>query len=730
MSGKLKLTGLAFFLLFTVSAFGQLGMEARADKYYNELAYAKAIKLYEASAKKGAVSDNLIFHLADSYHKVGDFKNAEVWYAQAVQKRARTPEMIYQYAQALKSNEKYWEANNWMRLYNEMVPEDQRGVIHVTAGDYVAKNTPIIPTYKVSNLSINTAASDFGAAFFNDNSVVFSSTDRTSPAIKREYAWRDEPYLDLFISDRIAGGGLNTPEEFSKALNSRLHEGMLCFTSDGLQVYFTRNSLNKKGRQVTSKKGVTNLKIYRATLAGGDFVNIEELPFNSNEYNVSSPSITHDGSRLYFASDQPGGYGGMDIYYIDIERGFFTKPINCGPAINTEGNENFPFIHRTNTLYFASDGKATLGGYDIYEAQLVRGVWKNVNNMGTPINSSKDDFSFVMDSAMTTGFLSSNRDGGKGNDDLYSFVRDIPAEVYSLQGVAYDENNLPVYNANVFIKDQGGKTINKAVTDRDGFFSFTLSRSRKYQLSAQSQFHLPVQMDIPVVPVGDVKSVSVIMDKANYTCMGVIRDDETSLPLGGTIVKVIKLSSFEEQQITTNMDGKFEFNLDPEGYYEIVALKPGYLNNKTSLATANRFSAEPIIVKDLNLSRLQVGLTFEIPTIYYDFGKADLRPESVDALLTVAEFMNNNPGVTIEIGAHTDSRAEAASNKDLSERRAQGCVDFLAQRGVTRSRMVAIGYGETQIRNKCVDGVKCTEEEHQYNRRTEVRILSVPSSSY
>ncbi len=730
MSGKLKLTGLAFFFLFSLSAFGQLGLEARADKYYEELAYAKAIRLYMAAAKKGEVTENLIYRLAESYHKVGDTKNAEVWYAQAVQLRSRTPETIYEYAQALKSNEKYWEANNWMRLYNEMAPEDQRGVIHVTAGDYVAKNTPIIPTYKVSNLSINTGASDFGAAYFNDNSVVFSSTDRTSPAVKREYAWRDEPYLDLFIADRIAGGGLNTPEEFSKALNSRLHEGMLCFTSDGLQVYFTRNSLNKKGRQVTSKKGVTNLKIYRATLAGGDFVNVEDLPFNSNEYNVSSPSISEDGKRLYFSSDMPGGYGGFDIYYIDIERGFFTKPINCGPAINTEGNENFPFIHRTNTLYYSSDGKATLGGLDVYEAQFVRGVWKNVQNLGSPINSPKDDFGFVIDSAMTTGFLSSNRDGGKGNDDLYSFVRNVPPEVYSLQGIAYDENNLPVYNANIFIKDAGGKTINKAVTDRDGFFSFTLSRSREYQLTAQSQFHLPVQMEIPVVPVGDVKTVSVVMDKANYTCKGVVRDEESGLPLGGTIVKCVKLSSFEEQQITTNMDGRFEFMLDPEGYYEIIAMKPSYLNAKTSIATANRFSAEPIIVKDLSLTRIEVGTTFEIPTIYYDFGKWDLRPESVDALMTVAEFLNQNPGVVVEIGSHTDSRDEAASNRELSEKRAQTCVDFLTQRGVSRSRMVPTGYGETQIRNKCVDGVKCTEEEHQFNRRTEVKILSVPGNSY
>ncbi len=723
-----KISVLAVFLVSaTISAYAQLGLVDRADEFYNSLAYSRAIELYMQAVRKGEVNDRIVHNLANAYREIGDTKNAEVWYAQAVQLRSRKPIEVYYYAQSLKSNEKYPEANNWMRLYNEMVPEDTRGVMHVTAGDYVTKNSPIVQAYKVSPLSINTPASDFGTSFFNGESIVFASTEDRNPAVKREYSWRGQPYLDLFISDRVAGGGVTTPQNFSKALNTKFHEGPLSFTKDGLQVYFTSNNYSyRKNKANKSKTGVTNLKVYRATLAGNDFVNIEELPFNSNEFSVCSPSLSKDGTRLYFSSDMPGGYGGYDLYVVEIEKGFFGRPQNLGSDINTEGNENFPFIHESNTLFFASDGYTGLGGYDVYSAKLRKGLFKEKTNLGKPVNSPKDDFCFILDSAMTSGYFSSNRDGGMGEDDIYAFLYEMPSEVYSLTGNVYDENEFAIPDVVVFIKDETtGSTLGKALTDRDGFFSFNVSRYSKYKIVTQSAQYLPTTVDVPIVPSGDVKSLKINLERGIYSVFGTVRDNESNFPLGDTRVTIVKVSSMGEQTYTTRPDGKFEFQLEPGSTYRFIASRNGYLNNVTSFSTINRESGNPIDLTDLVLTKLKVGLVFEVPKVYWDFGRWDLRPESTESLLQVYDFLAANPNVDIELSSHTDCRGTAEDNMELSRKRAEATVNYLLQRGVSPSRVSARGYGESQIRNGCYDNVDCTEEQHQYNRRTEVKIISI-----
>lgn len=727
MRNWIKSVSAVLFVSLTVSGYAQLGLVDRADDYYNSMAYSKAIELYMQAVRKGDVAERTIHNLANAYREIGDTKNAEVWYAQAVQLRSRQPIEIYYYAQALKSNQKYPEANNWMRLYNELVPEDTRGVMHVTAGDYVTKNSPIVQAYRVSPLSINTPGSDFGASFFTNESIVFASSDDRNPAVKREYSWRGQPYLDLFIADRVAGGGVTTPQSFSKALNTKFHEGPLSFTKDGLQVYFTSNNFSyKKKKANKSKRGVTNLKVYRATLAGNDFVNIEELPFNSDEFSVCSPSLTKDGTRLYFSSDMPGGYGGYDLYYVDIDKGFFGRPQNLGADINTEGNENFPFIHESNTLFFASDGYTGLGGYDIYSAKLRKGIFKEKTNLGKPVNTSKDDFCFIIDSAMTSGYFSSNRAGGVGEDDLYAFSYEMPSEVYSLTGNVYDENEFTIPDVVVFIKDEvTGTTLGKAVTDRDGFFSFNVSRYSKYKVTTQSAQYLPTSVDVPIVPSGDIKSLKINLERGIYSVMGTVRDNETNFPLGDAKITVVKVSSMGEQTLSTRPDGKFEFQLEPNSTYRFVASRNGYLNNVTSFSTINRESGNPIDLNDLVLTKLKVGLVFEVPKIYWDYNKWDLRPESIESLLQVYDFLAANPNVDIELSSHTDSRGTAEENMELSRKRAEATVNYLLQRGVSPSRISARGYGESMVRNGCYDGVECTEEQHQFNRRTEVKIINI-----
>ena len=721
---KKRILTVALSILFVAQLFAQLGTVSRADKAFDDFAYAKAAELYVEVVKKGDAPNRVIHNLAQCYRHLRDTKNAEVWYAQAVQLRDRTPDEIYQYAQALKSNEKYAEANNWFRLYNELVPEDRRAIMHLTAGDYYRDLSPVVQKYKISNLTINTPGSEFGAVFFKEKSVVFSSNfDDPSAAVQNTWSWAGGEYLDLYIADRIAGGALNSPQKFSKALNSKYHEGPVCFTDDGLQIFFTRNSDRK--RSALSNDGPVNLKIFRATLAGNDYVNIEPLPFCSDEYNVAHPSMSNDGTWLYFSSDMPGGFGGYDLYRVRFDRGFWGRPENLGPQINTEGNENFPFIHRSNTLYFSSDGHVGLGGLDVFKAKLERGQFRNVENLKRPVNSSKDDFSFVCDSAGTYGYFASNRPGGAGSDDIYAFVFEDQSDVYTLQGQIVDQNDFTVPDVKVYVQNQEGAVLGRTMTDEDGFFSFNLNRNDAYQLVTQSPKYSQTEVDVAVFPAGDVKTVTMRVEKSNYSVVGIVREEGTNLKMDNVSVQLIKSSSRMAQETVTGPDGRFSFILDPNATYTVKVVKPGYLAKSKIITTAGLRPGKQLQIDDLFLAPIRLNQIIEIPNVYYDLGKWNIRPDAAEELDKVVEFLNENDGIVVELSSHTDSRGSSEANLELSQKRAQSAVDYIVSKGIDLDRIVAKGYGETQLKNGCKDGVRCSEAEHQINRRTEIKVVAI-----
>ncbi|TXC85438.1 carboxypeptidase regulatory-like domain-containing protein [Luteibaculum oceani] len=708
-------------ILISSAAFGQFKLLDRANQLFEDEAYFKAAQLYlDIAYTKDRVPDEAIHNLAYCFNQMRDFEQAEVWYAQAVQLRSRTPMEVYYYAQMLKANGKYAEANNWMRLFQELKPEDTRGVMHNSAGDYVRKLSPIVHPYKISNAEVNTEGPDFGAAFFGENSVVFSSSGYENPAILRTWAYNGGEFLDLYVSDRVAGGALTTPELLSKSLNTKFHEGSASFSADGLQIYFTRG-----GEYTRSRSGKPKLKIYRATLAGNDFVNIEPLPFNSDEFNVAHPSLTKDGNKLYFASDMPGGYGGYDIYEVEYDRGFWGRPKNLGPTVNTEGNETFPFIHESNELYFASDGHVGLGGLDIFKVKYSRGVWRGVENMKKPINSSRDDFAFVTDSAKTFGYFSSNRKGGVGGDDIYAFIFDEQSEVYVLNGQVIDQNDFTVPNVTVYVKNADGAVLGRSVADEDGYFTFTLNRQEQYTLMTEGGNYTQTEVNVPVFPAGEVKNMTVRVEKNNLMAKGIIREVGSSIKLAGVEMTLIKSSSQQIQKTLTGPDGKFSFILDPNSTYTLKAAKPGFMAKSKIFSTAGQDVNRPIQVDDIFLERIRVNQVIEIPNVYYELGKWNITADAGKQLDKVVEFMQDNPSVSIELSSHTDSRGDANYNMELSQKRAQSAVDYIVSRGISVERILAKGYGEEKLKNNCSDGVACTEAEHKQNRRTEIRVIAI-----
>jgi outer membrane protein OmpA-like peptidoglycan-associated protein len=718
----MKLRIVAFFILIAgFSANAQLNSLSRADQLFEASSYLRASELYLELVQRGEAPNHVIHNLAECYRQFRDTKNAEIWYAQAVQLRDRKPIEVFHYAQSLKSNEKYNEANNWLRLYNELVPEDRRAIMHLTAGDYYRKYNPVVQNYKISNLTINTKGSDFGPAYFTDDAVVYSSNikDNDGPTVQYDFAWAGGNYLDLYVADQVAGGALNTPQKFSKNLSTKYHEGPVTFSNDFLQIYFTRNGKS------AGNKGSLNLKIYRATLAGNDWVNQEPLPFSSDEFDVCHPTMNEDGTKLYFASNQPGGFGGFDLYEVDFDKGFWGRPRNLGPEINTEGNEVFPFIHRTNVLYFASDGHVGLGGLDVFKSTLTRGAFKNVENLKAPINGPKDDFSFVTDSAKTMGFFASNRPGGVGSDDMYAFVYTEQSDIYSLQGQILDENDFTVSGVNVYAQTKDGEVLSSAVTDEDGFFSFNLNRNRGYRIVTQGGKFNQAKAEVPVFPAGDTKTVTLQVDKNNYSIKGIVMEKATRLQMDNAKVYLIKNSSKQTQEGVTDADGTFSFIIDPNASYTVKVMRPGFLTVSRVITTVGAKPGKQLQITDLFMDKLKVNQVIDVPNVYYDLGKFSIRADAAVELDKVVDFLQENPTVTIELASHSDSRGDAASNLELSQKRAQAAVDYIVSKGIDANQIIAKGYGESKLLNGCKDGVRCSEAQHQANRRTEIKVLAV-----
>jgi len=710
---------LAFTLVLSLSVSAQFQAVERADQAFNNLQYSKAIELYLEVIKTGKFPETAIHNIAESYRQIRDVKNAEIWYAQSTQLRSRTPKEVWNYAMVLKSREKYAEANNWIRLYHDMVPKDSRALRHLAAGDYVKELNPTIEDYILSGLTINTEGSDFGAAYFKDDLVVFSSNYQNGGAVKRSNNISGGQYTDLYVSKAAAGGALSTPQDLSKRINSKFNEGPVCFTNDNLQIYFTRNA-KVKG----AKSGLLNLKVYRATLAGSDFVNLEALPFNSDEYSVAHPSLSKDGSRLFFASDMPGGFGGFDIYMVPIDKGFFGEPVNLGPIINTEGDEVFPFIHESGWLFFASDGFVGIGGLDVYKSQYKYKAWSQPENIKAPLNSPMDDFTYVADSAMTTGYIASNRAGGVGEDDIYTWKYEKVESSYSLQVNVIDENDFRLEGLTVYLNDEKGNTLTNGVTDRDGIVEFEVDRLKGYVVATSSPSFTNEEKEISVFPSGDTRVVDVKLSKKNFSVEGVVIEAGVNQVLEGVLVSLTKSSSQLPLTASTKKDGKFQLLVDANSNYEIRVSKPGYLAITRIVSTQDARPGLPIQVDNLYLNRLVVGQVMEIENIYFSTGSADINTASSIELDKVVKFMAENP-VDIEVAAHTDVRGDYGKNMDLSQKRAESVMAYLTSKGIDRSRMRAKGYGESEPKNKCKEGVKCSDAEHGVNRRVEMRITKV-----
>ncbi len=520
---------LLFLLVFvcSINAYSQKTKESKGDKEYDKYAYIDAIKTYERIFEKGYKSEDMLEKLGDSYYFNADLNNAAKWYNELFSfTQDAAPEYYYRYAQSLKGIQDYKKADEMMARFNKINGLDSRGELAAAQKNYLDVIKKNSGRYQIENAGINSKFSDYGSAFYKDK-IIFASARDTGTVVTKKASWTGEGFTNLYAAEMNADGKLSTVKNYGKMLNTKLHESTPVFTKDGNTVYFTRNNyLTKKGKD---KEGTTLLKIYQAKLEGDKWTNIKELPFNSNEYSVAHPALSADNKTLYFASNMPGTFGGSDIFKVKInDDGSFGTPVNLGKGINTEGRETFPMITAENELYFASDGHPGLGGLDIFVSKLDKsGNFGNVINVGDPLNGPKDDFAFLINEATRTGFISSNREGGQGNDDIYSFseIKKIDYTCQqSLSGIVTDkENGLPLAKVKITLFDNLSKEINSTVSDDNGNYSFAVECGKSYVVRAEKTEYNTNEKNIVIPDSTGKTDLPLILDPVR--CRVTIGDD-------------------------------------------------------------------------------------------------------------------------------------------------------------------------------------------------------------
>ena len=485
-------------------------MVLKADDYFSKMWYAEASALYEkALLKEENQTYEVMSKAADAYYFNTHMEKAYYWY-DALYKKYKAemePAHLFNYAHSLKGNGKYGRAKRLMRIYNKKlndpnyVPTDKtEAVLEANEQQLDLIMGSIAKDVSLKNIALNTPNSDFGAHFYGPDQVVYASAIDSFSSKKRRYKWNDQPYLDLY-SAQLNQESFEVKEavRFSKNVNTKYHEASVSFTPDNKTLFFTRNNYSKKLKR--DKDGVNHLKIFMSKKVDNNWQKAVELPFNSDDYSCGHPTVSPDGKQLYFVSDMPGSMGETDVFVVDIlENDTFSQPKNLGPEVNTINREMFPFFNGEK-LFFASDGHIGLGGLDVFEATYIENEGFNaVKNLGKPINSNKDDFAYVATKDYQKGFFSSNRSGGKGDDDIYSFVKLLPEESspLAIAGIITEKNTeVTIPKALITLLDANGVKLKEVESDENGNFVFEdLDANTKYVIESNADNYVETSQEI------------------------------------------------------------------------------------------------------------------------------------------------------------------------------------------------------------------------------------------
>jgi outer membrane protein OmpA-like peptidoglycan-associated protein/tetratricopeptide (TPR) repeat protein len=512
--------------VFSLNIYSQKARVANADKKYDNYAFVSAIKTYERVAEKGYKSADLFQKLGNAYYFNGKLENAAQWYGELFTMTTEVePAYYYRYAQSLRAIGENDKANQIMEKFDKISGNDSRGELFAKNENYMDAIKANSGRYKVEDAGINSPYSDYGTTMYS-NKIVFASARDTGSLGHRRHTWTGQSFTKLYVSDVGEEMSLGSPAKFDKSINSKFNESTPVFTKDGKTIYFTRNNYleGKKGKDGNDN---TLVKIYKATLENDKWVNITELPFDSDNYSTAHPILSPDEKTMYFVSDMPGTIGLSDIFKVQInDDGTFGTPLNLGRLINTEGRETFPFVNDDNEIYFASDGHPGLGGLDIFVSKInADGTFGKVQNVGMDANSPKDDFGYWIDTKSRRGFFSSNRDGGQGYDDIYKFLETkkllCEQQLYGKVTDLATSEILP--GAKISLFDNKFNPMETVNTDDKGNYTFSVECGKKYNVRAEKEAYTTKEESITIAEEDGKTKLDIALEKEE--CKVTIGDD-------------------------------------------------------------------------------------------------------------------------------------------------------------------------------------------------------------
>jgi peptidoglycan-associated lipoprotein len=610
--------------------------ERKAMSDFNNLNYHKSALAYENILEEKYDSTYLPV-IGQCYYKSNELDKAAYWYDLADKKNTLHDIDLYYYAQILKSQQEHINAKIYYNRYLLQHPNDQAAILQRNSIDSTQQYHKDDEIWQTNYLSFNDKYSNFSPTLY-DNGLVFCSDRDNDGKISN---WNGKPYLNLYHTQWDENGELNNTHDLSKKIESTYHEGPAVFTKDNNTLYFCKNVLSKSGKPLKNEKGDNIISIYMSTREGDNWSKPFQLPFCDENYSCMHPALSHDENTLYFSSDRPGGFGGMDLYMITKTNGEWGEPFNLGHKINTRENDVFPTVAMSKEyqefLYYSTAGKGGVGGMDIFYTALNSPMPSGeVKHFNSPINSEGDDFGLVWKEHLLKGYISTTRNNRNGIDKIYEIERLIPKfylEIYVLN----KKTRARIENAEIEIDQTSGNKIYKTRSDEKGMCFLEIDSNSTYEITARKEmFFNGIE---------------------NTGTLGKRRTDT---------MEVVVL-------------------LDP-----MVIEKPIILEN-----------------------------------IFYDFDKWNIRPDAAIELDKLVKTLNEHPEISIELSSHADCRGSDDYNLRLTSKRAKSAVDYIIKKGIGSFRIKSKGYGESKLVNQCKDGVECSEDEHQKNRRTEFKITKI-----
>ncbi|MBL7789737.1 MAG: OmpA family protein [Chitinophagales bacterium] len=731
-------------VLFAFSAIAQ-GTDVTEMLKKGESALAgydldKAIKIYTEVLTANADNTEAKEKLGYIYSAPGpkqDLNSADKYFGEAFASGFMSPSAMLRYANLLQMQNNYDKARSVYNFYSNRGYSSNSLIRSINPG-YFSKlaepNTGIV----VKNVEdINTANSDFSPSYYR-NGITYVSTRKNRT--KTGYRSDDEivkSFTDIFKATQKekVKGTFNESELLLKS-NEKYMQGPMTFSEDFGVAYITR-STTKDGRSFAKDdKRTVLMEICKVNYSNGDVENWDDVTsvvLNRGEgyqnFSYAHPAfINGKGDEMIFASNMPGGLGGNDLWYSKLVGSEWSTPVNLGPEVNTSGDELFPFVSKDGSLFYASNGLPGMGGLDLYRAAKLEDMkYGQVENMGAPYNSKYDDFGYIANETGREGYFTSNRMGGKGLDDIYSWRTDetqLCIKVYELV------SKNPIKNSAVKIPCLGSKTY---YTDANGLACVTVTALKNCDVKASADGYK--NNSITIKNLQSNKIVEIPLDKdLEDRCKFVIvvLDKETNQPISGANVNIRQTSTNEEIEGSTKADGSIRVKgISMNEFYEVNASKTlpdgtRYIGLPESAICKGLRNGDSI-VKTVYVRKMGAGLAFEIENILYDLNKWNIRPDAAAELDKVVSLLRQYPSMEIEMGSHTDCRATVKYNESLSSKRAAACVEYLISKGIAPSRLTSRGYGESQLKNGCACEGKvksnCSDKDHQANRRTEIKIV-------